>query len=140
MLVHHDQNAKAARVELIELLNFFAQTYEDVFGITEGPPLHDPLAVAVILDGIPGVEVPFVDGDGINIKKERFEVKVVTEGTHDEALKGAETGKTVVQLLLDGEEGIRIPRGLNIPRFWSVLEECLQRADDANKRTSNQPL
>jgi len=49
------------RVMLVELLTFFAKTYVEVFGITEGPPLHDPLAVAVVLDGIVGVEIPFYD-------------------------------------------------------------------------------
>lgn len=29
----------------IDLGEFFAQTYADVFGITEGPPLHDVCAV-----------------------------------------------------------------------------------------------
>ncbi len=31
------------------LLLFFAGTYRDVFGFTEGPPLHDPVAVALAL-------------------------------------------------------------------------------------------
>ncbi len=44
------------RTMLVELLTFFAATYRDVFGVTEGPPLHDPLAVAAI-----GIDVPFYD-------------------------------------------------------------------------------
>ena len=31
----------------VELAQFFAQTYMDVFGITEGPPLHDVCAVHI---------------------------------------------------------------------------------------------
>jgi len=31
----------------IDLGQFFAQTYADVFGITEGPPLHDVCAVHI---------------------------------------------------------------------------------------------
>jgi len=119
------------RVMLVELLTFFAKTYAEVFGITEGPPLHDPLAVAVILDGIKGVEIPFYDSkDG---RKERYAVHVVTEGSHEEAQAGAETGRTVVKLLPEGEDGVMIPRGLDIGRFWSVLEDCLERADEVNK-------
>jgi uridine nucleosidase len=32
------------RTMFVELLNFFSHSYATVFGITEGPPLHDPLA------------------------------------------------------------------------------------------------
>jgi uridine nucleosidase len=119
------------RVMLEELLMFFAKTYADVFGIREGPPLHDPLAVAVCLDGITGAEIPFYDfkEDG---KRERFHVRVVTEGTHDDAHKGAQTGRTIATLLPEGEEGVKIPRGLNVKRFWSVLEDSMERADSVN--------
>lgn len=120
------------RVMLVELLTFFAKTYADVFGITEGPPLHDPLAVAVILDGIVGEELPFFDFRQER-GRERFEVRVVTEGSHDDAQKGSETGRTIVKLLPEGQEGVKIPRGLDIGRFWTVLEGCLERAEDANR-------
>lgn len=116
----------------IELLNFFAHTYRDVFGIVDGPPLHDPLAVAVILDGIAGVEIPFYDRVEGG-KRERYAVKVITEGTHEDALAGAQTGRTIATLLEDGEEGIKIPRGLDVKRFWTVLEECMGRADEVNR-------
>jgi uridine nucleosidase len=120
------------RTMLVELLNFFAHTYAAVFGITAGPPLHDPLAVAVILNGIPEYEIPFYDyEEGQEGRQERYQVSVVTEGTHEEATRGeAQTGRTVVTLLEKGEPGVRIPRGLNVQRFWEVLEECLERAGD----------
>ncbi|KAM3084801.1 Uridine nucleosidase 1 [Clarireedia jacksonii] len=120
------------RTMLVELLMFFAATYDRVFGISEGPPLHDPLAVAVVLDGIVGEEIPFYDfkDDG---KRERYEVNVVTEGSHRDAQEGAETGRTIVKLLPPGEEGVKIPRSLDIKRFWAILEDCLARADAANK-------
>ena len=58
----------------------------------------------------------------------------MTEGTHEEAQKGTtETGRTVVRLLSEGEEGVKIPRALEISRFWTVLEECLERADVAGQ-------
>jgi uridine nucleosidase len=120
------------RVMLVELLTFFAKTYAEVFGITEGPPLHDPLAVAVVLDGIQGVEIPFYDFV-VGGKRERYAVHVVTEGSHEEAQAGAETGRTVATLLAEGEKGVKIPRGLDIGRFWSILEDCLERADEVNK-------
>jgi len=122
------------RRALVELLVFFASTYREVFGLEEGPPLHDPLAVAVVLDGVVGAEIPFYDyKEGEKGKRERYEVKVVTEGSHEDAQNGAETGRTIVRLLPEGEEGVKIPRGLNIERFWIVVEECLERADEANQ-------
>lgn len=81
------------RTMLVELLTFFAKTYAEVFGIVKGPPLHDPLAVAAILDGIVGIEIPFHDfQEGEEGRRERFHVHVVTEGSHEDAQKGAETG------------------------------------------------
>jgi uridine nucleosidase len=123
------------RKMLVELVNFFAHSYATVFGITEGPPLHDPLAVAAILDGITGQEIPFYDYEpGHKGRKERYEVSIVTEGTHEQALKGeTQTGRTIVKLLEKGEGGIKIPRGLNVQRFWTVIEQCLGRADEKNR-------
>lgn len=130
-----DGNTKTTcRTMLVELLTFFAKTYADVFGITEGPPLHDPLAVAVVLDGVVGAEIPFYDyKTGDEGRRERYVVNVITEGSHDDAQTGAETGRTVIKLLPEGEEGVKIPRGLNVQRFWAILEESLERADEVNK-------
>ncbi|KAI5861761.1 Inosine/uridine-preferring nucleoside hydrolase [Durotheca rogersii] len=122
------------RVMLVELLNFFATTYRDVFGITEGPPLHDPLAVAAVLVGTDH-EIPFYDYDDAARAdaRERFAVEVVTEGTLEDARdRGAQTGRTLVRPLPPGVPGVRIPRGLDIPRFWREVEACCQRADEAN--------
>ncbi|KAK4151958.1 hypothetical protein C8A00DRAFT_44921 [Chaetomidium leptoderma] len=125
------------RMMLVELVMFFAGTYSDVFGITEGPPLHDPLAVAAVLTGVGDQhEIPFCDSDPAGepglAQKERFEVTVVTEGTYEEARAGARTGQITARLLPPGEAGVRIPRNLDIPLFWKAIEECVSRADAAN--------
>ncbi len=115
----------------VELLNFFAETYAAVFGITAGPPLHDPLAVAAALDGIPEYEIPFYYSLGDDGKEERYEVDVLTDGTHDEAIRGeAQTGRTVIKLLEHGRQGVKIPRRLEVPNFWKILEQCLETADE----------
>ncbi|KAB5580686.1 Inosine/uridine-preferring nucleoside hydrolase domain-containing protein [Coniochaeta sp. 2T2.1] len=120
------------RKMLVELLFFFAKTYRDVFGIMEGPPLHDPLAVAAVLPGMGADDIPFYDADPVTGARERYQVTVITDGTIEEAHAGLkETGRTVVRLLPPGAEGVRIPRGLDIPKFWNVLEECIERAEDA---------
>ncbi|KAI1431513.1 inosine-uridine preferring nucleoside hydrolase-domain-containing protein [Xylaria sp. CBS 124048] len=132
-------NAKTTlRQMLVELLMFFAGTYRDVFGLIDGPPLHDPLAVAAILTGTIH-EIPLYDFDPSNPQaaaaSERFEVRVVTEGTFDEAMKkGAQTGRTLARLLPPGEKGVRIPRGVDVKMFWDVIEQCCKRADDVNAR------
>lgn len=110
--------------------------YSDVFGITAGPPLHDPLAVAAVLTGTKH-EIPFYDFDtkkGNCVKyHERFDLTVITEGSLEDAKEGkAQLGRTVAKLLEPGSEGVRIPRGLDIPMFWKVIEECTERADRVN--------
>ncbi|KAK4176322.1 putative uridine nucleosidase [Triangularia setosa] len=129
------------RQMLVELLFFFAKTYADVFGITEGPPLHDPLAVAAVLSGLEEGphKIPFYEHDpavgaGIAPQRERYEVGVATEGSYEDAKAGARTGQITARLLPPGEEGVRIPRGLDLEVFWRVLEECISRADEANER------
>ncbi|KAI4204158.1 MAG: hypothetical protein LQ350_001349 [Teloschistes chrysophthalmus] len=110
---------------LNDLLGFFAQTYHDNLGITAGPPLHDPLAVAVILSDIGADDLAFDDGGG-----ERWIVDVVTEGLHSDAEKEhGQLGRTMVSKT--SGPGVRIPRALNVGPFWEVVEKCLQRAEVA---------
>ncbi|KAL9578944.1 MAG: hypothetical protein Q9212_005391 [Teloschistes hypoglaucus] len=110
---------------LHDLLGFFAQTYNDNLGITAGPPLHDPLAVAVILFDIGTDDLAFDDRSG-----ERWNVDVVTEGLHSDAEKEhGQLGRTKVSKT--SGPGVRIPRALNVGSFWEVVERCLQRAEVA---------
>lgn len=110
-------NGRSTRLRRMfyDLLIFFANTYADVFGLTDGPPLHDPLAVAVLLaeydDG--QTRIDFDDRGG-----ERFRIEV--------ELTGPELGRTKISA---ASEGVRIPRSLDTPKFWKILDECLERAD-----------
>ncbi|KIW25093.1 uncharacterized protein PV07_10760 [Cladophialophora immunda] len=101
-----------------ELLMFFEHTYAKVFGLNEGPPLHDPLAVAVLLENHPDprVRIDFDDNGG-----ERWDVDVI--------LEGEQTGRTVITKSLNSG-GVRIPRTLDLSKFWHTLEECMARADE----------
>lgn len=111
------------RQMLYDLLMFFAHTYASVFGITTGPPLHDPIAVAVLLEAELG-ETTFDDHMG-----ERWLVHVVTKGLHSERDdERGQLGRTIVEAVGDGERGVRIPRGLDIERFWNALELCVRKA------------
>lgn len=84
-----------------ELMTFFATTYRDLFGF-DAPPLHDPVAVARVLD--PSL-VRCVDAH----------VAIETDGTFTR-------GATVVDL--DGRLGMppnaRVAVELDVPRFWDL--------------------
>jgi uridine nucleosidase len=110
----------ALRALFTQIMSFFASTYAEVFSITEGPPLHDPLAVAAAI--YPGI---FDDRDG-----ERFQVDIVTEGMHsvDQTTVG-ELGRTKVSKRPKGEGGCRIPRGVSLEKFWGSIESALKKAD-----------
>lgn len=104
-------------------MSFFASTYAEIFSITEGPPLHDPLAVSAAID--PDI---FDDKGG-----ERFQVDIVTEGVHsDNPAEIGELGRTKATKLPSEEGGCRIPRGLNLEKFWESIESCLKRADEVS--------
>lgn len=110
----------ALRALFTQIMTFFASTYAEVFAITEGPPLHDPLAVAAAVH--PDM---FTDNGG-----ERYRVDIVTEGVHSADQKSVgELGRTKVTLLPQGEEGVRIPRGVDLERFWGLVESCMKEAD-----------
>lgn len=83
-------------------------------------------------------EIPFSEWDASKSAPpphhERFAVAVVTEGTFEEAKQGGkQTGRTLAKALPAGQEGVRIPRGMDTAKFWQVIEECIQRADAANE-------
>ncbi|PGH17333.1 hypothetical protein AJ79_01217 [Helicocarpus griseus UAMH5409] len=118
------------------LLIYFANTYDKVFGLDVGPPLHDPVAVAVLLSNLNncsgGAKRPeslrFDDRDG-----ERFLVNVVTDGQHgsDPAITG-QVGRTIASPLEHGKGGVTIPRGVDVDAFWNIVLDCLSRADEWN--------
>ena len=109
-----DQEPSRLRRMFYELLTFFAKTYADVFGLTDGPPLHDPLAVAVLL----------ADADS-GLTKINFDARNGERFAVDVELSEPELGRTKVNRAL---EGIRIPRSLDTDQFWTVLNQCLERA------------
>lgn len=109
----------------VGILTFFAQTYADVFGLVEGPPLHDPLAVAAAF--LPAI---FEDNGG-----ERFGIEVVTDGLHGSSdhvrESGSQCGRTVATHLPAGQQGVRIPRGVDQMKMWKMIDECLAKAEKA---------
>ena len=107
------------------MLLFFAHTYRDVFGLLDGPPLHDPIAVAVLVEDISTGGIAFDDRGG-----ERWNINVVTEGLHSKlATESQQVGRTIATKAAAEEGGVRIPRGVDTTRFWAAVYECLSRAE-----------
>ena len=108
-----DEGGLVRRV-FLQVLEHSRSAYGGYYDHLPGPPLHDPLAVAVVLEGIEQ-GLKFEDG-------ERLAVRVVTEGE--------ELGRTVVKRS-EGGNGTRIPRGVDQAAFWRVIKKALDLADEA---------
>ncbi|KAF2738730.1 Inosine/uridine-preferring nucleoside hydrolase [Polyplosphaeria fusca] len=115
-----EQTPSTLRALFYQIMSFFAATYAEVFALTAGPPLHDPLAVSAAI--YPSM---FDDNGG-----ERFKVEIVSQGVHSAVQSEVgELGRTKATKLSPGEGGCRIPRGLDLAKFWNDIENCLKRAD-----------
>lgn len=112
---------------LHDLVMFFASTYADVYGLTRGPPLHDPVAVAAVLANESHENLGFKYGE-----RERWHIRVITDGLHSNSsdLRG-QVGRTIAKMAPAAEDGVSIPRSLNVDRFWDLVESCIQRAEGA---------
>ena len=124
-------SASPVRHLFLEILTFFAQTYEREFAMSDGPPLHDPIAVAAAY-----APEMFDDNGG-----ERFEVFIVTSGEeqifeHQRITKGiGQCGRTVARMVPKGHPGVRIPRSLQVTEFWQMVHLALASADAVSSMT-----
>ncbi len=86
----------------VEMLQFFASTYKRLHGF-EGPPLHDPTAVAWVID----------------------RTMVETQPAHVDIETHAEFsyGRTVVDLhdVLDLPKNVQVATKLDVARFWDLM-------------------
>jgi uridine nucleosidase len=132
--IHSTQEPTVLRRILHALINFFASTYEKAFGLVTGPPLHDPLAVAVILSTLnpafankhPDQALTFDDKGG-----ERFNLSIVTDGKHGKDV--SVTGQLGRSIATPAQgPGVAIPRSVELDAFWNIVLQCTQLADDCN--------
>ncbi|KAG8534095.1 uncharacterized protein KY384_000938 [Bacidia gigantensis] len=125
-LLHGRQSGPPSTLRTLfhDLLTYFARTYSNVFGLKAGPPLHDPLAVAVLLSE---EELTINDGEG-----ERWHVEVVTDGVHSaRSEEHGQLGRTIASSVSErGTGGIRIPRSFDKARFWDLIDDALTAAED----------
>jgi purine nucleosidase len=93
---------------VVDLVTFFAATYEREFGFA-APPVHDPVAVAAVID--PGV---------LDVREVFVTVETRGEWT---------TGTTVVDF--HGRYGrpanARVAVDVDVDRFWSLVFDALER-------------
>ncbi len=93
-----------------DLLLFFGDTYRNVFGFP-APPLHDPCAVAAVID-------PTI----LHAHMAHVEIETAGEWT---------TGRTVCDVY--GRWGkppnVRVGYALDVPRFWEMVIETLLSYD-----------
>ncbi|WIB63335.1 MULTISPECIES: nucleoside hydrolase [unclassified Curtobacterium] len=91
-----------------ELMGFFADAYRDVQGF-DAPPVHDPCAVAHVID-------PTI------VRAVRMPIAVETTGT-------LTTGMTVADLRAPAPEDCRTSAALELDRdrFWDLVVDALER-------------
>lgn len=131
MLLHPPNHISSARPThlrkmLHDLLTFFSKTYADVFNITLGPPLHDPLAVAAVLPtdeikwDFEEVRVHVVcDGEEIGQTVKRPKGEKVDEVRGEELGAGGELVECVV----------KVSKGVDVDAFWKLLLGCVGKVD-----------
>ena len=118
---NRDRRRKLSAVRRLfqQILNFFASTYSAQFGIHDGPPLHDPIAVWSALQP-----------DLLYDSGERYEIDVVVqEGSYDPVQNAQNNvGQTIIRPSQSGK-GVRVPRGLDLDRFWIAIDEAMRTAE-----------
>ncbi|KAF2455860.1 Inosine/uridine-preferring nucleoside hydrolase domain-containing protein [Lineolata rhizophorae] len=129
-----DHAASRVRALFLEILTFFSRTYAHVFGMTMGPPLHDPIAVVAAL--APGT---FFDAHGCHsgeaADEERWAVRVCVDGDDTggtgekrQPQFSGQLGRTRERLLKKGSQGVRIPRRMDVDMLWWLVDFALERA------------
>jgi uridine nucleosidase len=115
-----------------DLLIFFAQTYADVFDLKAGPPLHDPVAVTVLLQDDANLPIKFDFGADQQGNEERWDVEIITVGEHsDVASEQGRVGATIARKAQPGAAGgVKIPRTLEVQKFWYVMGQCIASAEE----------
>lgn len=98
-----------------ELLTFFRHTYRDVQGF-EHPPVHDPCAVALVID--PSV---------MTVRRVALDVELTGTLT---------LGMTVADFRAEPDPRVNthVAVDLDAPRFWALIVDALRRIGDPSAR------
>ncbi len=131
------RESSTVRRLFVEILQYFAKTYWEVFSIPYGPPVHDPLAVAAAFR--PQIFLDDPDGE-----TKRYTVEVITDGAHTssvpvpaDAEKTSQCGRTIATLVSDSlGGGVRIPKDVDTTEMWIMLDKCLGLIDKAAPKSA----
>ena len=130
------------RQMLSDLLLYFSKTYDEVYGLSTGPPMNDPLAVAILLDQ---GSAKFGYRSARSSDEERWIVEVVTAGEYASADTSSVStvchepevcmlGRTVLRQIPSANTtaqggGIRVPRSFDVNWFWGEMLAAVDRAE-----------
>ena len=99
-----------------EWLAFFAATYRDVFGFDDGPPVHDPVAVAFLIDPSMFTDVRHVRADVETSSPLSIGQTVVdVRGKYG---RGATNGRNVNVCL-----------AMDVAEFWRLIDDAVAKAE-----------
>ncbi|KAK6454460.1 uridine nucleosidase [Scheffersomyces xylosifermentans] len=115
------KRSSGTRKLFYDILNFFANAYAKKYGITGGPPVHDPLALFSLL--------PFIDSDPENeygYKYLRRKLNILTKGERE--------GESVVangnyDMSVEEDDGVYIGDSVNVDEFWGSVIQSLEAAE-----------
>lgn len=125
----------ALRRSFHDILMFYFATYEKKFQNHEGPPVHDPLAVFLLL--------PMIARESPLTAEFAREANVVFLHRYlDIETEGDRIGETSIRNgnmdpLLNEEGGVSIGFSVNVPLFWSFIQDALELADEQVAARSN---
>ncbi|KAH3679602.1 hypothetical protein WICMUC_000834 [Wickerhamomyces mucosus] len=97
-----------------DLMIFFAETYKERQGFSKGPPVHDPIAVYLLLNEYNLLK--FVDQ---SFKYEYLNLNVSEEQNENEG-----------QILYEKDsEGVKVVFNVNVEQFWDILLSVIDIGD-----------
>lgn len=95
----------------VELMEYFSMTQKRVFG-WEGGPLHDPTTMAYL-----------IDPDCIETRAMNVQIDITGGPSH------GRTNCDFFGLLKEAPKNARVAVGINVERFWDIVEESLKLYD-----------
>jgi uridine nucleosidase len=110
-----------------DIVTFFAETYDKVFGMPS-PPMHDPISVFLVLAAVLDHSLAPQVADGTH----QFGVFVVTDGDrHIDSVerKGPRTGNCGRTVLTRDGRGVVVPRRIDVDAFWAMIDLALEAAE-----------
>lgn len=109
-------NGSVCRVRQMmkKVMVYFRDSYrKHANGATDGPLLHDAVAVCFVFESASIIDVGAKAGYAVHVE------------TH-----GIQTGRTVLQEAA-APRGVIVPRAVDLERFWNIIGDCLEVAAKA---------